>query len=81
MSWPPLGEALTILLFPWFAASKEPKVASGMLRSYARSWQYLQNIFNATTPLPSSRWKVADPIGRGRRCNEKLEAWSSKVET
>lgn len=28
--------------------------------SYARSRQYLQNIFNATTPLPTSRWKVAD---------------------
>jgi outer membrane receptor protein involved in Fe transport len=28
--------------------------------SYARSRQYLQNIFNATTPLPTSHWKVAD---------------------
>lgn len=28
--------------------------------SYARSRQYLQNIYNATTPLPTSRWKVAD---------------------
>jgi outer membrane receptor protein involved in Fe transport len=28
--------------------------------SYARSRQYLQNIFNATTPVPTSRWKVSD---------------------
>ena len=28
--------------------------------AYAVTRQYLQNIFNATTPLPSSRWKVAD---------------------
>ncbi|CAH0999356.1 hypothetical protein LEM8419_00654 [Neolewinella maritima] len=29
--------------------------------SYARSRQYLQNIYNATTPVPTSRWKVSDP--------------------
>ncbi len=29
--------------------------------SYARVNQYLQNIYNSTTPLPTSRWKVADP--------------------
>ncbi|MEO1009723.1 MAG: TonB-dependent receptor [Bacteroidota bacterium] len=29
--------------------------------SYARLNQYLQNIFNTTTPLPTSRWKTADP--------------------
>ena len=28
--------------------------------AYARNRQYLQNIYNATTPLPSSRWKVSD---------------------
>ncbi|MCP3930773.1 MAG: TonB-dependent receptor [Bacteroidetes bacterium] len=28
--------------------------------SYARSQQYLQNIFNSSTPLPTSRWKTAD---------------------
>jgi outer membrane receptor protein involved in Fe transport len=28
--------------------------------SYARSRQYLQNIYNATTPVPTSRWKVSD---------------------
>lgn len=28
--------------------------------SYARINQYLQNIYNSTTPLPTSRWKVSD---------------------
>lgn len=28
--------------------------------AYALTRQYIQNIFNATTPLPSSRWAVAD---------------------
>ncbi|NDV42667.1 TonB-dependent receptor [Flagellimonas sediminis] len=29
--------------------------------SYARLNQYLQNIYNSTTPVPTSRWKTADP--------------------
>ncbi len=29
--------------------------------SYARLNQYLQNIYNSTTPLPTSRWKISDP--------------------
>lgn len=29
--------------------------------SYAKVNQYLQNIYNSTTPLPTSRWKVSDP--------------------
>lgn len=29
--------------------------------SYARLNQYLQNVYNSTTPLPTSRWKTADP--------------------
>ncbi len=29
--------------------------------SYARVYQYLQNVYNTTTPLPTSRWKSADP--------------------
>lgn len=28
--------------------------------SYAKVNQYLQNIYNSTTPLPTSRWKVSD---------------------
>lgn len=30
--------------------------------SYARMNQYLQNIYNSTTPLPTSRWKTSDPF-------------------
>lgn len=30
--------------------------------SYARLNQYLQNLFNTTTPLPTSRWKLSDPL-------------------
>ena len=33
---------------------------SSLKLAYALNRQYLQNIFNSTTPLPSSRWKVAD---------------------
>ncbi|MBB4079265.1 hypothetical protein GGR28_001885 [Lewinella aquimaris] len=29
--------------------------------SYARSRQYMHNIYNSTTPVPTSRWKVSDP--------------------
>ncbi|PIB26910.1 TonB-dependent receptor [Maribacter sp. 4G9] len=29
--------------------------------SYARLNQYLQNVYNSTTPLPTSRWKTSDP--------------------
>ncbi|MDA8948501.1 TonB-dependent receptor [Flavobacteriaceae bacterium] len=28
--------------------------------SYARIFQYLQNIYNTNTPLPTSRWKLSD---------------------
>ncbi len=28
--------------------------------AYSRNRQYLQNIYNATTPLPTSRWKTSD---------------------
>lgn len=32
--------------------------------SYARIYQYLQNVYNSTTPLPTSRWKTTDPYIR-----------------
>ncbi|WP_116107801.1 TonB-dependent receptor [Lewinella sp. IMCC34191] len=41
--------------------------------AYARNRQYLQNIYNATTPLPSSRWKVSDNVIRPQRA----DLWSS----
>ena len=28
--------------------------------SYARIYQYIQNIYNTSTPLPTSRWKMSD---------------------
>lgn len=35
--------------------------ATSIKASYARLNQYLQNVYNTTTPLPTSRWKTADP--------------------
>ncbi|MEC7265114.1 MAG: TonB-dependent receptor, partial [Bacteroidota bacterium] len=35
--------------------------------SYARLNQYLQNIYNSTTPVPTSRWKTADPYVQPQR--------------
>ncbi|MEX0288536.1 MAG: TonB-dependent receptor plug domain-containing protein, partial [Flavobacteriaceae bacterium] len=37
--------------------------------SYARLNQYLQNVYNTTTPLPTSRWKTADPNIRPQQSN------------
>ncbi len=34
--------------------------STSLKAAYALNRQFLQNIFNSTTPLPSSRWKVAD---------------------
>ena len=47
-------------LEPRFGLSYQLTVNTSFKASYARSRQYLQNIYNATTPLPTSRWKVAD---------------------
>ena len=41
--------------------------------AYSRTKQYLQNVFNSTTPLPSSRWKVSDNNLRPQRA----DLWSS----
>ncbi len=35
---------------------------SSIKASYSRMNQYLQNIYNTTTPLPTSRWKTVDPL-------------------
>ncbi|HMB62180.1 MAG TPA: TonB-dependent receptor [Eudoraea sp.] len=37
--------------------------------SYARLNQYLQNVYNTTTPLPTSRWKTADPNIKPQQSN------------
>lgn len=47
-------------LEPRLGLSYELTPNTSIKASYARSRQYLQNIYNATTPLPTSRWKVAD---------------------
>ena len=33
---------------------------SALKASYARIYQYIQNIYNTSTPLPTSRWKMSD---------------------
>tara|TARA_A100001011_G_scaffold383956_1_gene455900 strand:+ start:7188 stop:9611 length:2424 start_codon:yes stop_codon:yes gene_type:complete len=33
---------------------------SSIKMSYARIYQYIQNIYNTSTPLPTSRWKISD---------------------
>ena len=33
---------------------------SSLKASYARMFQYIQNIYNTNTPLPTSRWKISD---------------------
>lgn len=33
---------------------------SSIKMSYARIHQYIQNIYNTSTPLPTSRWKISD---------------------
>ncbi|MFZ8960434.1 MAG: TonB-dependent receptor [Flavobacteriaceae bacterium] len=34
--------------------------SSSIKASYASIFQYIQNIYNTTTPLPTSRWKMSD---------------------
>ena len=47
-------------LEPRLGASLELSPSTNVKASYAITRQYLHNIFNSTTPLPTSRWKVAD---------------------
>ncbi|SDS06008.1 TonB-dependent Receptor Plug Domain [Maribacter dokdonensis] len=37
--------------------------------SYANANQYLQNVYNSTTPLPTSRWKTSDSFIKPQRSN------------
>ncbi|MBT8185444.1 MAG: TonB-dependent receptor [Eudoraea sp.] len=48
-------------LEPRLGASWKIGEATSLKASYARLNQYLQNVYNSTTPLPTSRWKTADP--------------------
>lgn len=48
-------------LEPRVGASIKLNERTSIKASYARLNQYLQNVYNSTTPLPTSRWKTADP--------------------
>jgi len=47
-------------LEPRLGLSYQLSQKSSFKAAYALTRQYLQNIYNATTPVPSSRWKVSD---------------------
>ena len=47
-------------LEPRFGFSYKLKNYSSIKLSYARINQFIQNIYNTTTPLPTSRWKTSD---------------------
>jgi hypothetical protein len=40
---------------------------SAIKASYARIYQYIQNIYNTSTPLPTSRWKMSDTFIRPQK--------------
>ncbi|MFS4445235.1 TonB-dependent receptor domain-containing protein [Maribacter sp. 2307UL18-2] len=48
-------------LEPRLGANIKLNESTSLKASYARLNQYLQNVYNSTTPLPTSRWKTADP--------------------
>ena len=47
---------------PRLGASLKLSDDSSIKISYAKINQYIQNIYNTTTPLPTSRWKTSDPF-------------------
>ena len=47
-------------LEPRFGARWKLAENTSLKGSYALTRQYLQNIYNSTTPLPTSRWKTSD---------------------
>ncbi len=48
-------------LEPRFGMRWKVSENTSLKASYALTRQYLQNIYNSTTPLPTSRWKSSDP--------------------
>lgn len=48
-------------LEPRFGINLKLNESTSIKASYANVNQYLQNIYNNTTPLPTSRWKTSDP--------------------
>lgn len=49
-------------LEPRFGLSFRMTNSMSVKASYSRMFQYLQNIYNSTSPIPTSRWKTADPF-------------------
>ena len=47
-------------LEPRLGANIKLNETTSLKASYARLNQYLQNVYNSTTPLPTSRWKTSD---------------------
>ena len=47
-------------LEPRLGANIKLNETTSIKASYARLNQYLQNVYNSTTPLPTSRWKTSD---------------------
>jgi len=47
-------------LEPRFGARWKISTHTSLKGSYSLTRQYLQNIYNSTTPLPTSRWKTSD---------------------
>jgi len=47
-------------LEPRLGANLKLNETTSIKASYARLNQYLQNVYNSTTPLPTSRWKTSD---------------------
>lgn len=48
-------------LEPRLGATYKLNESTSLKASYSRLNQYLQNVYNTTTPLPTSRWKTSDP--------------------
>ena len=56
------GEKVISYIYPEPRLGLNLKVGerASLKTSYARMYQYIQNIYNTNTPLPTSRWKISD---------------------
>jgi hypothetical protein len=56
------GESVVNYIYPEPRLGLNLKLGeySSLKASYARMFQYIQNIYNTNTPLPTSRWKISD---------------------
>ena len=67
----PKGETVTTLdgIEPRVGLRWRINPSTSLKASYARTIQYLQNIYNSATPVPTSRWKYSDPYVLPQRAN------------